>query len=57
MMIYKKIFLHRYCISVITRHDLVVVVIYLSQGYATGGPWSYSKTKENTEVAHRKNIR
>jgi len=30
------------------RQDLVVAVIFLSQGYSTGRPWSYSKTKEIT---------
>jgi len=47
MVISKKIFLKRCCISVIIRHDLIVAVIYifLSQGYSTVGPWSYSKTK------------
>ena len=44
----KKRFLTRCSISVIIRHVLVVAVIYLSQGYSTGGPWSYSKTKDIT---------
>jgi len=44
----KRKILKRCCVSVIIRHDLVVVVIYLSQGYTTGGPWSYSKTNEIT---------
>jgi len=48
MVISKKRFLKRCCISVIIRHDLVVAVIYLSQSYSTVGPWSYSKTKETT---------
>ena len=43
------------------RDDLVVAVIYLSQGYSIGGPWSesYSKTKKSlyiVTVAHMKNI-
>jgi len=45
MVISQKRFLTRCCISVINRHDLVVAVIYLSKGYSTRGPWSYSKTK------------
>jgi len=40
MVIYKKRFLKRCCISFIIRHNLVVAVIYLS--------WLYSKTKEIT---------
>jgi len=34
----KKRFLKRCCLSIIIRLDLVVVVIYLSQVYSTGGP-------------------
>jgi len=47
MVISKKIFPKRSCISVIIRHDLVVV-IYLLQGYSTGEQWLYSKTNEIT---------
>jgi len=45
---FKKRFLKRCCISVIIRHGSVVAVIYLSHGYSTVGPWSYSKTNEIT---------
>jgi len=61
MVICKKRFLKRYCISAIIRQDLVVAVFFLSQGYSTGRPRSYSKIKEiavyySGAVAHLKNI-
>jgi len=51
MVISKKRFLKRCCNSVFICHDSVVAVIYLWHDYSTGGPWSYSKTKEITLLA------
>jgi len=46
MVISKKRFLKRCCISVISHHDLAVIVIYPSQSYSTGGGGHTAKQKK-----------
>jgi len=57
MVISQKRFLKRCCISIVNRRDTVVVVIYLSHGYSTGGgshPAKQMKSLHNGTVAHMK---